>query len=95
MHHLLPGRFVLTFEDILELFEGVCPVEVNLVGPLIEIRDCCVDGEFSAESTTVDMDLCSQFIEAQVLVLHFVRLLGEIFLVERLLQKSQRWFLIN
>ena len=33
VHHLLPGRFVLAFKDIFELFEGVCPVEVNLFGP--------------------------------------------------------------
>ena len=94
VHHLLSGRFVLAFEDIFELFKGVCPVEVNLFGPLIEIGDCFVDGEFNAKLTTVDMDLSFQFIEARVLVLHFVHLLGEIFLVKRLLEKSQRWFLV-
>ena len=54
---------------------------MNLFGPLIEIGDCFVDGEFIAESTTVDMDLSIQFVEARVLVLHFVRLLGEVFFV--------------
>ena len=95
VHHLLSGRFVLAFEDIFELFKGVCPVEVNLFGPLIEIGDCFVDGEFDAKLTTVDMDLHFQFIEARVLVLHLVHLLGEVFLVEKLLEKSQGWFLVN
>ena len=65
------------------------------MAPLIEIEDCFVDGEFDAKSNTVDMDLRFQFIEARVLVLHLVQLLGELFLVERLLEKGQRWFLVN
>ena len=95
MHHLLLGRFVLAFEDIFELFKGVCPVKVNLFGPLVEIGDCFVDGEFNAESTIVDMDLRFQCIEAWVLVLHLVHLLWKVFLVERLFKKTQRWFLVN
>ena len=79
VHHLLPGRFVLAFNDVFRLFEGVCLVEVNLFSPLIKVRDCFVDGKFDTESTTVAMDLSFKFIEARVLVLHFVCLLGEIF----------------
>ena len=55
VYHLLPGRFVLAFKDIFELFKGVCSVEVDLLGPLIEVGDCFVDGEFDAKSTTVDI----------------------------------------
>ena len=43
---------------------------MDLFGPLIEVGDCFVDGEFAAKSTTVDMDLSFQFVEARVLVLH-------------------------
>ena len=95
VHHLLPGRFVLAFKDIFELFKGVCLVQVNLFGPLVEIGDCFVNGEFDTESTTVNMDLCFQFIKARVLVLHLVHLLWEVFLVKQLFEKSQMWFLVN
>ena len=79
VHHLLPGRFVLAFKDIFELFEGFRPVEVNLFSPLIKVGDCFVNGEFDAKSTTVNMDLSFQFFEARVLVLHFVVPLGRFF----------------
>ena len=46
------------------------------------------------EATTPFVTLSFQFIETRVLVLHFVHLLREIFLVKTLLEKSQRWFLI-
>ena len=95
MHHLLPCRFVLALKDIFELFKGVCPVKVDVFGPLIEVRDCFVGGEFDAESPTVDMDLNFCFVGARVLVLHFVGFFREIFLVIRLLKKSQRWFLVD
>ena len=61
---------------------------MNFLDPLVEIRDGFVDGKFDAESTTVDMDLRFQFIETWVLVLHLVRLLWEVFLVEGLFKKS-------
>ena len=54
-----------------------------------------MDGKFDAESTTVEMDLRFQFIEARVLFLHLVHLLWEVFLVEGLFEKSQRWFLVD
>ena len=92
VHDLFPGRIILALEDVFKLFKGVCPVEVNLFGPLVEIGDCFVDGEFNAKSTTVDVDLCFQFIETRVLVLHLVHLLWEIFLA---LEKSQSWFLVD
>ncbi len=57
MHHLLPGRVVLAFKDIFELFKGVRPFEVNLFVPLIKVGDYFVDSEFNAKLTTVDMDL--------------------------------------
>ena len=69
VHHLLPSHFILAFKDIFKLVKGVRPVEVNLFGSLIKVGDCFVDGEFNAKSTTVDMDLSFQFIEARVLVL--------------------------
>ena len=95
MHDLFPGRLILALEDIFKLVEGVCPVEVNFLGPLVEIVDGFVDGEFNAESTAVDVDLRFQFIEMWVLVLHLVHLLWEIFFVKGLFEKSQRWFLID
>ncbi len=61
---------------------------MNFLDPLVEIRDGFVDGKFDAESTTVNMDLRFQFIETWVLVLHLVRLLWEVFLVEGLFKKS-------
>ena len=72
MHDLLPGSFVLPLQDVLELLERGSPVEMDFLGPLVEIGDCFVDGEFDAESTRVNMDFRFQFIEARVLVLHFV-----------------------
>ncbi len=95
VHDLFPGRLILVLEDIFKLVEGVCPVEVNFLGPLVEIGDGFVNGNFNAESTAVDVDLCFQFIEARVLVLHLVHLLWEGFLVEGLFEKSQRWFLVD
>ena len=61
---------------------------MNFLDPLVEIRDGFVDGKFDAKSTTVDMDFRFQFIETWVLVLHLVRLLWEVFLVEGLFKKS-------
>ena len=90
MHHLLQGCYVLAFKDIVELFEGVRPVEVNIFGPLIEVGDCFVDGEFEAESTTVDMDLRFQFIEVRVHVLRFVGLLREIFSCHKASQEEPK-----
>ncbi len=72
MHDLLPGSFILPLQDVLELLEGGSPVKMNFLGPLVEIGDGFVDGEFGAESTTVDMDLRFQFVKTRVLVLHFV-----------------------
>ena len=95
VHDLFPGSFILALEDIFKLVKGVCPVKVNLLGPLVEIGDCFVNGEFDAESTAVDEDLRFQFIETRVLVLHLVHLLWEVFFVECLLEKSQRWFLVD
>ena len=95
MHHLLPSRSVLALKDILKLFKGVCPVEVDLFGLLVKVRDCLVDGEFNAKSTTVHMDLSFHFIKARVLILHFVGFLREIPLIIRLLEKSQSWFLVD
>ena len=95
VHDLFPGRLILALEDIFKLVEGVCPVEVNFLGPLVEIGDGFVNGNVNAESTAVDVDLCFQFIEARVLVLHLVHLLWEGFLVEGLFEKSQRWFLVD
>ena len=92
VHHLLPGCFVLDFKDIFELFEGVRLVKVNLFGPLIKVEDCFVNSEFNAESTTVNMDLSFQFIEAGVLVLHFVRLLREIFLSNNFWRRARGGF---
>ena len=95
LHDLFQGRLILSLKDILKLFEGVCPVEMDFLGPLVEIGDGFVNGNFNAKSTAVDVDLCFQFIEARVLVLHLVHLLREVFLVEGLFEKSQRWFLVD
>ncbi len=72
VHDLLPGSFVLPLQDVLELLEGGSPVEMDFLGPLIEVGDGFVDGEFNAESTTVDVDFRFQFVETRVLVLHCV-----------------------
>jgi hypothetical protein len=56
-------------------------------GPLVEIGDCFVDGEFDAVSTTVDMDL-SFNLKTRVLVLHFVGFFREILLVIGLVKKG-------
>ncbi len=95
MHDLFPGRLILSLKDIFKLVKGVCPVEMNFLGPLVEIGDGFVDGKSNAESTAVDVDLRFQFIKTRVLVLHFVHLLWEVFLVEGLFEKSQRWFLVD
>ncbi len=55
---------------------------MNLLGPLVEIGDSFVNGEFDAKSTAVNVDLRFQFIETRVLVLHLVHLLWEVILVE-------------
>ena len=94
VHDLFPGRLILALEDIFKLVEGVCPVEVTFLGPLVEIGDGFVDGGFDAESTADNVDLRFQFIEVRVLVLHLVHLFWEVFLVEGLFKKSQRWFLV-
>ncbi len=95
MHDLFPGRLILALEDIFKLVEGVCPVKVNFLGPLVEIGDGFVDGGFDAESTADNVDLRFQFIEVRVLVLHLVQLLWEVFHIEGLFEKSQRWFLVD
>jgi hypothetical protein len=43
-------------EHVLELQEGVSPVEVAFYGPIIEFRDCLVDGELDTEFPTVLAD---------------------------------------
>jgi hypothetical protein len=95
VHDLFPGRLILSLKDILKLFEGVCPVEMDFLGPLVEIGDGFIDSKFNAELTAVDVDLRFQFIEVRVLVLHLVHLIWEVFLVEGLFEKSQRWFLVD
>ncbi len=95
LHDLFPGRLILSLEDILKFLEGVCPVEMDFLGPLVEIGDGFVDGKFDAESTAVNVDIHFQFIESRVLVLHLVHFLWEVFLVEGLFEKSQRWFLVD
>jgi hypothetical protein len=72
VHDLLPGSFVLPLQDVLELLEGGSPVEMDFLGPLIEVGDGFVDSEFDTESIAVDMDLRFQFVNTGVLVLHFV-----------------------
>ncbi len=93
VHDLFPGSFILALEDIFKLVKGVCPVKVNLLGPLVEIGDCFVNGEFDAESTAVDEDLCFQFIQTRVLVLHLVHLLWEVFLLNVFLRRARGGFL--
>ncbi len=93
VNDLLPGRLVLSLEDILKLLQGGCPVKMDFLRPLVEIGDGFVDGKFDAESTAVDVNLHFQFIKTRVLVLHLVQFLRKVFLVERLFEKSQRWFL--
>ena len=95
VHDLLPGSLILPLQDVLKLLEGGSPVEMDFLGPLVEIRDGFVDGEFNAKSTAVDVDLRLQFVKARVLVLHLVQFLWKIFLIEGLLEKSQRWFFVD
>ncbi len=95
VHDLLPGRLVLSLEDVLKLLEGGCSVEMDFLSPLVEIGDGFVDGKFDTESTAVDVDLCFQVVETRVLVLHLVQFLRKVFLVKGLFEKSQRWFLVD
>ncbi len=72
VHDLFPGRLILSLEDVLKLLKGGCPVEMDFLGPLVEIGDGFVDGKFDAKSIAVDVDLRFQFVKTRVLVLHFV-----------------------
>jgi hypothetical protein len=94
MDNLLPGRFVLAFEQVLELLEGVSPVEMDFLSPLVEIGDCFVDGGLDAESTTVNEHF-HLHLEAGVFVLHFVDFFWQSFLVPTLAVKGKRWFLVD
>ncbi len=67
---------------------------MDFFGPIVEIGDCFVDGEFDTELNTVDMDL-SFHLKARVLVLHFVCFFREILLVIGLVEKGQKWFLVD
>ncbi len=95
VHDLLPGSLILPLQDVLELLKGGSPVKVVLLGPLVEIGDGFVDGKFDAKSTAVDVEFHFQFVETRVLVLHLVQFLWKIFLIEGLLEKSQRWFFVD
>jgi hypothetical protein len=43
--NLLPGRLVLAFKHVLKLLKGVSPVEMDFLGPLVEIGDGFVHSE--------------------------------------------------
>jgi hypothetical protein len=95
MQPLPPGRFVLAFESIFELFEGVRPVEVNFFCPLIEIGDYFGDSECDASQPLLIWIPAFNLLKRGSLFLHFVPLPEEVFLAGRFLEKSQRWFLVN
>jgi hypothetical protein len=83
VYDLLPGSFILALEHILELLEGVNPVEVDFPGPFVEIGDRFVDGELDTEFATVLMDFGFHLVES-IVALQLVALWKRGFLVPRL-----------
>ena len=79
VYDLLPGSFMLALEHVLELREGVIPVEVNFRGSIVEIRDRFVDGELDTEFATVLMDFGFHLVE-RVIALQLVGLWKRSFL---------------
>ena len=94
MNHLLPGCFVLAFKHVLKLLKGGSPVEMDFLGPIVEIRDGLVYDELDTKFSTVNVDFSFHF-EASVFVLHFVGFFKEILLVPGLVEKGGRWFFVD
>ena len=80
MYDLLPGSFILALEHVLELHEGVSPVEVDFPSPTVEIGDCLVNGELDTEFATVLMDFSFHLVE-RVVALQLVGLWKRSYLV--------------
>ena len=80
MYDLLPGSFILALEHVLELREGVSPVEVDFHGSTVEIRDCSIDGELNTKFATVLMDFDFHLVE-RVIALQLVCLWKRSFLI--------------
>ena len=95
MQPLPPGRFVLAFENILELFEGVRPVEVNFSAPLLKSGIILVTVNLTPSQPLLIWIPAFNLLKRGSLFLHFVPLPEEVFLAGRFLEKSQRWFLVN
>jgi hypothetical protein len=56
MYDLLPGSFILALEHVLELCEGVSPVEADFHGPIVEIGNRLANGKLGTKFATVLMD---------------------------------------
>jgi hypothetical protein len=80
VYDLLPGSFILAMEHVLELHEGVRPVEIEFPGPTVEIGDCLINGELDPEFATVLMDFGFHLVE-RVIALQLVGLCKRGFLV--------------
>ena len=83
VYNLLPGSFILALEHVLELCEGVSPVEVDFPGSTVEIRDRFVEGELDTEFATVLMDFGFYLVE-RVVALQLVGLCKRSFLISGL-----------
>jgi hypothetical protein len=55
--NLLSDHLVLASKHIIELLKGMSPVEMDFLGPLVEIGDGFVDSELNTKFATVDVDL--------------------------------------
>ncbi len=59
---LLPGSLVLALEHILKLHKGVRGLEIDLLGPFFEVRDCFVNCELNAKFSTILVDFGLDFL---------------------------------
>ncbi len=71
MKHLFPGRSVMDLEHILELHEGVWPVEFTFFSPFVKLGDSFVDGKLNTIFTIIFMDVNATFV-SQIFALKFV-----------------------
>ena len=94
VYNLLPGSFILALEHIIELREGVSPVEVDFPGPTVEIGDRLVNGELDTKFATVLMDFGFHLVE-RVIALQLVGLWKKDFLIPVLRQKKKGLLLLD
>ncbi len=92
MNNLLPGSFVLSLEHVLKLHKGVRITEIDFVGPLFELGDSFVDGEFDTKFSTVLVDFGLDLI-VRIIALQFVGL-GQLSFLSHIFSKT-KWGIIS